>query len=143
MGNTKKKLNTSLGSVGISPANLHSIPQQKHSRIVRAKDKLSKVIDKDKVDLSNVYNIKPGSLDDGDSVCVQSKEEIKKLAMINYWNKEKSKLKSFLRQKKYSCYLVQVIDLVVYFYEDDEFSRTTSGEKDCVSLGNSILKQKP
>lgn len=100
MGNTKKKLNTSLGSVGISPANLHSIPQQKHSRIVRAKDKLSKVIDKDKVDLSNVYTIKPGSLDDGDSVCVQSKEETKKLAMINYWNKEKSKLKSFLRQKK-------------------------------------------
>ena len=63
--------------------------------------------------------------------------------MINYWNKETSKLKSFLRQKKYSCYLVQIIDLVVYFYEDDEFSRTTPGEKDCVSLGNSILKQKP
>ena len=36
----------------------------------------------------------------------------------------------------------ETLELVLNFYEDDEFSRQMPGKKDCVSIGNNVQKQK-
>ena len=57
----KKKLNTSLSSVGISPVNLHGVPQ--HTRAYTAKLKLTKVMEKFKSELSEAYSVEDIPLD--------------------------------------------------------------------------------
>ena len=51
----KKKLNTSLESVGVSHINFHAVPQ--YSRVTRAKDKLKSVMEKYQKSISDVCNI--------------------------------------------------------------------------------------
>ena len=58
----RKKLNTSLESVGLSPINFHAVPQ--HSRVTRAKSKLKSVMEKYQESISNVYNLPIDELDD-------------------------------------------------------------------------------
>ena len=51
----RKRLNTSLESVGVSPVNLHALPQ--HRRVNVAKDKLKSVMEKYEESMSTVFSL--------------------------------------------------------------------------------------
>ena len=71
----RKKLNTSLSAVGISPINLHGIPS--HSRSSSAKSKLTKVVQKFKTDISEAYNVDDVQLDSNESTSITREIENK------------------------------------------------------------------
>ena len=63
----RKQLNTSLETVGVSPLNLHGVPQ--HSRAKSVKLKLDKVVKKYKSNIAEAYQVNQDLLDDdSDSV---------------------------------------------------------------------------
>ena len=66
----RKRLNTSLETVGVSPVNLHGVPQ--HSRATSAKQKLDKVVDKYTSTIAEAYNVSKDVLDTSDSVFEES-----------------------------------------------------------------------
>ena len=51
----RKKLNSTLESIGVSPVNIHGVAQ--HSRTSNAKDKLKKVLNVYKENISSAYNV--------------------------------------------------------------------------------------
>ena len=57
----KKKLNSTLKSIGISPVNIHGVTQ--HSRASNAKGKLKKVLNVYKENISAVYNVSDIEID--------------------------------------------------------------------------------
>ena len=66
----RKRLNMSLETVGVSPVNLHGVPQ--HSRATSAKQKLDKVVDKYTSTIAEAYNVSKDVLDTSDSVFEES-----------------------------------------------------------------------
>ena len=54
----KKKLNSTLKSIGVSPVNIHGVAQ--HSCASNAKSKLKKVLNVYKEDISGAYNVYNG-----------------------------------------------------------------------------------
>ena len=51
----RKRLNTSLETVGVSPVNLHGVPQ--HSHATSAKQKLGKVVDTYESTIAEAYDV--------------------------------------------------------------------------------------
>ena len=78
----RRKLNTSLESVGVSPINVHTVPQ--HSRPTRAKEKLKSVMEKYQESISDAYDvsvdvIKEKPKDDIQSETTKKADELDKL----------------------------------------------------------------
>ena len=66
----RKRLNTSLETVGVSLVNLHGAPQ--HSRATSTKQKLDKVVDTFKSAIAEAYDVSKDVLDTSDSVFEES-----------------------------------------------------------------------
>ena len=66
----RKRLNTSLEMVGMSPVNLHGAPQHIHA--TSTKQKLGKVLDKYKSTIAEAYDVSKDILDISDSVFEES-----------------------------------------------------------------------
>ena len=62
----RKRLNTSLETVGVSPVNLHGVPQ--HSRATSAKRKQDKVVENYKTTIAEAYNMNKDVLYTSDCV---------------------------------------------------------------------------
>ena len=87
----RKRLNTSLETVGVSPVNLHGVPQ--HSRATSAKQKLDKVVDKYTSTIAEAYNVSKDVLDTSDSVFEES-DEWKAAELERLHNVMREKLKT-------------------------------------------------
>ena len=66
----RKRLNTSLETVGVSPVNLHGVPQ--HSRATSAKRKQDKVVENYKTTIAEAYNMNKDVLYTSDCVFEES-----------------------------------------------------------------------
>ena len=182
-----KRLNSSLGSIGVSPINLHGVPQ--HSRAKSAISKFDKVVTTLKDNLSEAYQVDADVLNisDADSEAKEVKWKASELDRLYDLMREKLKTATYpekvqiltlvpdkwsrekcAEQFNVSEYLIRtardlkqnvgilgkpgpkkgkrisqdVLDNVLSFYEDDEYSRQLPGKKDCVSIGNKVQKQK-
>ena len=87
----RKKLNSSLKSVGISPVNVHSVA--KHSRQTNATAKLRKVFDKYKDSIETAYNVEDLRLEESkrSEVDDQVRQKAKELDRLHEAMKEKLK----------------------------------------------------
>ena len=97
----RKKVNLSLEAAGISPINLHSLPQ--HARTSAAKTKFTKVMDKFKTDLSQVYHIDAEEIPSTSTSTVDSAILFKaeELDRLHHLIKEKLKVASFPEKFNY------------------------------------------
>ena len=86
----RKRLNTTLGMVGVSPVNLHSVPQ--HSRTGSAKQKLEKVIDVYKSSLAEAYNVKEDDICDNSDTMIDDSD-------IQFKSAELDRLHDLMREK--------------------------------------------
>ena len=94
----KKKLNSSLQAIGVSPIDpLHAVAQ--HSRIIHAKSKLDKVVDKLKNNLSEAYAIEINQMDDSNNEIqidqVELKEKAEELDRLHNAMREKLKTATY------------------------------------------------
>ena len=158
----RKKLNTSLDTMDISPVHLHGVAQ--HSQASTAKSKLDRAVEVLKTS-SDAHNVSTDQLASSESVNVISETEQKaseldrlhnlvkeKLTTTAYsekiqiltlapdsWSRrycaELKKIKGILAkpaQKQGKVISQNTIDLVLSMYEDDEFSCQMPCKKDCL-----------
>ena len=76
MESPKKRLNTSLETVGVSPANLHGVAQ--HSRVTKAKEKLKTVLTTYEESISQVYSCPIDELRNNNEGLKETSETAKK-----------------------------------------------------------------
>ena len=101
----RKRLNTSLETIGISPVNLHGVPQ--HSRAKSARQKLDKVVSTYKSNISEAYEVNKGLLDDSDSVFVTDDVQRKAAELERLHDAMREKLKTASYPEK-----IQILTLV-------------------------------
>ena len=118
----RKRLNTTLGMVGVSPVNLHSVPQ--HSRTGSAKQKLEKVIDVYKSSLAEAYNVKEDDIcDNSDTMIDDSDIQFKSAELDPLHDLMREKLKIVPYPRK-----IQILTLV-----PDKWSRELAAKQFGVS----------
>ena len=86
----RKKLNTSLETMAISPVHLHGVAQ--HSRASTAKNKLDRAVEVLKTSLSDAYVVSTDQLAGSESVNVTSETEKKASELDRLHNLMKEKL---------------------------------------------------
>ena len=118
----RKRLNTNLEMVGISPVNLHSVPQ--HSRSASAKQKLEKVMDVYKSSLAEAYNVDEDKMcEKNDSVFDDNDAQLKSDELDRLHDLMREKLKSASYPQK-----IQILTLV-----PDKWSRELAAKQFGVS----------
>ena len=101
----RKCLNTSLKTVGVSPVNLHGVPQ--HSRATSAKQKLDRVVDTYKSTIAEAYNVSKDVLDISDSVFEESDAQWKAAELEWLHDAMREKLKTASYPEK-----IQILTLI-------------------------------
>ena len=108
---SRKCLNTSLGMVGMSPVNLHGVPQ--HSRATSTKQKLDKVVNTYKSTIAEAYSVSRDMLDTSDSVFEEIDAQWKGAELEQLHDVMREKLKTALYPEK-----IQILPLIA-----DKWSR--------------------
>ena len=103
----RKRLNTGLETVGVSPVNLHGVPQR--SRATSAKQKLDKVVDAYKTTIAEAYNVSKDVLDTSDSVFEESDAQWKAAKLEQLRDAMREKLKTDSSPEK-----IQILTLIPY-----------------------------
>ena len=101
----RKRLNTGLETVGVSPVNLHGVPQR--SQATSAKKKLDKVVDTYKSNIAETYDVSKDILHTSDSVFEESNAQWKAAELERLHDAMREKLKTASCPEK-----IQILTLI-------------------------------
>ena len=101
----RKRFITSLEMVGLSPVNLHGVPQR--SQAASAKNKLVKVVDTYKSTIAETYDVSKDILHISDSVFEESNAQWKAVELERLHDTMREKLKTALHPEK-----IQILTLI-------------------------------